>query len=294
MSWSDTARGQAGVITRAQLRAFGLCDRTVTRMVASRALDRQAPGVFLVRGAPRSHLTAVWSTLLCTGGVLGFGSAANMWGFVPRPDRVHVVVPESRRPGRPPGAQVHRVFVPVNATTTHRGVPMTTPTWSLLDHLGDLDHSSAVRLADRALQRGWFTVADLSRRLTEYPYRRGNGRLRAVASVVGDGAAAQSERVLHRLLRRAAIDGWHANHPVRAQGSLIAVVDVAFPERLLAVEVDGWAYHSDVDRFQRDRRRQNALTSMGWTVLRFTWADLTERPEYVIGTIRFHLRTSGD
>ena len=36
-----------------------------------------------------------------------------------------------------------------------------------------------------------------------------------------------------------------------------------------AIEVDGMAHHVDVDRFRRDRRRQNALVALGWTVLRF-------------------------
>lgn len=62
-------------------------------------------------------------------------------------------------------------------------------------------------------------------------------------------------------------------------------IDVAFLTRRLAIEVDGWAWHSDVDRFAHDRR-QNALVLTGWTVLRFTWHDLTSRPQTVIAQIR--------
>lgn len=50
--------------------------------------------------------------------------------------------------------------------------------------------------------------------------------------------------------------------------------------------MDGRAWHSAGDRFQRDRTRQNALVAAGYTVLRFTWFDVTERPEYVIRTVR--------
>ena len=53
----------------------------------------------------------------------------------------------------------------------------------------------------------------------------------------------------------------------------------------MAVEVDGWAWHSDPARFQRDRARQNTLVRGGWTVLRFTWLDLHERPAYVVQTV---------
>lgn len=75
-------------------------------------------------------------------------------------------------------------------------------------------------------------------------------------------------------------------------GELVAVIDVGLPEHRVAIEVDGWAYHSDVERFQRDRTRQNRLVAGGWTVLRFTWADLVERPGYVIATIRRQIARS--
>jgi very-short-patch-repair endonuclease len=79
---------------------------------------------------------------------------------------------------------------------------------------------------------------------------------------------------------------WVANYPVWHDGELVGVVDVAIPERRIAIEVDGMAYHVDTERFQRDRTRQNALIALGWTVLRFTWADLTQRPGYVAATVQ--------
>ncbi len=76
-----------------------------------------------------------------------------------------------------------------------------------------------------------------------------------------------------------------ANHRVVLSG-IKYWIDVAFVVHRLAVEVDGWAWHSDVDRFAHDRRRQNALVLAGWTVLRFTWHDLKSRPEAVVAQIR--------
>lgn len=55
--------------------------------------------------------------------------------------------------------------------------------------------------------------------------------------------------------------------------------------RRLVIEVDGYAYHSGDDRFQRDRTKQNALLAAGWRVLRFTWADLVDRPDTVLARI---------
>jgi very-short-patch-repair endonuclease len=61
---------------------------------------------------------------------------------------------------------------------------------------------------------------------------------------------------------------------------------VVFASAKLVVEVDGLAFHVTPERFQRDRQRQNRLVAAGWTVLRFTWMDLTERPSYVVASVR--------
>ena len=36
----------------------------------------------------------------------------------------------------------------------------------------------------------------------------------------------------------------------------------------------------------QDRTKQNDLTLAGWTVLRFTWFDLTSNPENVVRTVK--------
>jgi very-short-patch-repair endonuclease len=95
------------------------------------------------------------------------------------------------------------------------------------------------------------------------------------------GAASEAERLLITLLRDAALTGWRCGYRVGRYE-----LDVAFPTERIAIEVDGWAWHSDVERFRRDRRRQNDLVLAGWTVLRFTWHDLTNRPDTVIAQIR--------
>jgi very-short-patch-repair endonuclease len=199
---------------------------------------------------------------------------------------VHVVVPHARRVVAPAGVLVHRQVTPTLQVQHKSGWPLTSRRSTVLDLLATLPFGQASRLADRAVQRGWLDAGDCERRLRSQPRRPGNGQLRRLAATFGDGAAADSERVLHRLLRSAGITGWSANHEVWSQGELVAVIDVALPARRIAIEVDGMAYHVDVDRFRRDRSRQNALVALGWTVLRFTWADLTERPGYVIAMLR--------
>jgi very-short-patch-repair endonuclease len=182
--------------------------------------------------------------------------------------------------------RVHRVPVPARQLVYHDELPITSLPWTLCDYLATLPAGRAGQLADRALQRGWFTADHLARRVRDYPHRRGNPRLRQLLALTGDGAAAESERRVHALLRRAGIEGWIPNLPIRVDGVLVAIVDLAIPECRIAIEIDGMAYHTDAERYQRDRTRQNAVQLLGWLVLRFTWADVIHRPDHVIAEVR--------
>ncbi len=86
--------------------------------------------------------------------------------------------------------------------------------------------------------------------------------IRLVGLASGD-ARFEAERRLVALLREHHVKGWQCNVPLAG----IGVIDVAFPQLRLAIEVDGIAWHSDAQRFQNDRTKQNMLIAAGWTVL---------------------------
>lgn len=89
------------------------------------------------------------------------------------------------------------------------------------------------------------------------------------------------------LLRRSGTGPWVANRPiVGVDGRVVAEIDFAHEGLRIAIEVDGRAFHSDRQAFERDRERQNALVLGGWMVLRFTWEQITERPEEVIAAVQ--------
>jgi very-short-patch-repair endonuclease len=47
-------------------------------------------------------------------------------------------------------------------------------------------------------------------------------------------------------------------------------IDLAYPDLLIAIELDGWDSHRTRSAFDSDRERANALVLAGWVVLRFT------------------------
>jgi very-short-patch-repair endonuclease len=61
--------------------------------------------------------------------------------------------------------------------------------------------------------------------------------------------------------------------------------DAVWPAARLVVELDGWDAHKTRRAFQHDRTKSNALTTDGWTVLRFTHDDVVRRPHDIAGQI---------
>lgn len=242
-------------------------------------------GVYRVGGAPATPESAAWFAALSSRSPVSYTSAGRWWEMpVPVDGLVHITRMGRRRLDWPPGVRVHRVALDRSAITPHRGLWVTTRAETVLDCLGWLSVGMARTLADRAVQQGWLSLDHVARRLEDQPGRWGNRQIRRLAPHIGDGAAAESERLLQQSLRRAGIGGWVPNLPFMAGGRRFEI-DIAFPELKIAIEVDGYRYHRADDRFQTDRTKQNALISAGWRVLRFTWADIDDRPAYVIREI---------
>jgi very-short-patch-repair endonuclease len=136
------------------------------------------------------------------------------------------------------------------------------------------------KLMDDALQRR-LDLQELWRAQIRNKGRYGSPRARRLLHAASSGARSEAERILVKLLREAGITGWKTNYPIGPYKG-----DAAFPVPKIVIEVDGWAFHSDREVFQTDRKRQNHLTLMGWQVLRFTWLDLAEYPQRVVAQIR--------
>jgi very-short-patch-repair endonuclease len=169
--------------------------------------------------------------------------------------------------------------------TTRDGLRLATPAFAALETACGMSDGST--FLDRALQRrlGFPELLDAHLRNAGRP---GFAAANAMIAAAADRADSAAERLLMRLLRGAGITGWITGHPFGPYA-----LDFAFPDRRVAVEVDGWAWHVDAERFRTDRRKGNALTAAGWTLLRFTWHDLHDRPAQVLAQIRAVLDAIG-
>ena len=89
-----------------------------------------------------------------------------------------------------------------------------------------------------------------------------------------------------RLLRRAGLRSAAFQYEIRDQdGRFVARVDFAYPELLLAIEVDGYEIHGSPGAMAKDFVRQNGLVPLRWHVLRFTWSQVVREPDLVAAAI---------
>lgn len=70
-------------------------------------------------------------------------------------------------------------------------------------------------------------------------------------------------------------------------------VDFYYDDVRIVIELDGYAYHSDLGPFQKDRTRSNALGVGGELVLRYTYADVTAKAAFVARQVRAARRARG-
>jgi hypothetical protein len=142
------------------------------------------------------------------------------------------------------------------------------------------------RLMDRALLRKKVRLGALQAALDRTAGGHGTGMARRLLELAAGGARSEAERLATGGLGAAAIGGWSANHEVMLPGWGRVILDIAFPQLRLAIEIDGWAYHRDVDQFRRDGLRQNAIVVGGCRVLRVTWHELVENLAGFLDTVR--------
>jgi very-short-patch-repair endonuclease len=286
VNW-EQVRQQGGVFTRDQARWWGLSDRQIDGRLAAGLFvpaNGTRAGVLMAAGTPWSREAAVWSALFAVGTpcTLMGPTAAAWYGWCDPESEVWVAVPRNRTVRRPPRVRLMRLEVRDSEVVMRGLLPVTSPARTLVDCLRFLPRDAASAVLDRSQQRGTVDLSEAAAMLS--PKGRGTRQARQLLASA-DGAVSAAERLLVSLLRGAGITGWHANYPVQLR-TRSAVIDVAFPELKVAVEVDGFAYHSDVERFRDDRVRQNALVTAGWLVLRFTWYDLVQTPDAVLDEIR--------
>ena len=205
---------------------------------------------------------------------ISYRAAARIWGFEGiLAENPEITVPEWRD-GRRTSIVTHRAPLPKSDVTLRYEIPVTTPGRTL----ADLARVTSTYLLERAVDHALRKSLVRSDQLAEFVWAiRGCGHI---------GIAALRDLLRYRLEHPDIGDsewadrlyGWIVDSGLEAPlrqvqvtlGDTVLILDMAYPDRKVAIEFDGFDYHGRRHRFDSDAARYDELVLAGWTVLRVT------------------------
>lgn len=259
----QTLRAAGGLVATHELHAAGVSRGALAHLLRSGALSRVRQGWY---AKPAIALHAERAARV--GGVITCAAALAAHGVWAVPDgRLHVLVPRGsvrlRTPGDPrrrlsehPSGQltVHWLSKPQG---THRLVA------SAVDALSTLRRCATRELYLASLDSALHQHPDLHSALLSAGHPVGRGGI--------DGTCESGTETLFRLRMAPHLPSLRCQ--VRIPG--VGRVDFLIGEALV-IEIDGKGYHDTASSFEKDRRRDAALSERGFRVLRFSYRQVLE------------------
>ncbi len=279
---------QLGLATLDQARAAGLTVDAVKHRLRTGRLARSHPGVLRAPSALVSFEQRVLAAILGSGGVASYGTAAKLLGLLDdAPDVVHVTVP-LKNGRRILGVRTHRSELEASDLGRIGGVAVTAVGRTLVDIAGTISERDLTLAVDRALNRRSTSIDRLDAfvRKDRFDRRRSIHVLRKIVtdrSEHGTPESALEVDMIH-LLREFGLPEPRRQVKARLNGRSVRF-DLAYEDPLLAIELDGRIPHTNLDTWQRDHDRHNAVMLGGVPTVRFTWHDVHERRVYVACTV---------
>ncbi|WP_199424076.1 endonuclease domain-containing protein [Actinotalea solisilvae] len=279
------ATHQQGLFTAAQAWAAGATRRQVQLRLARGDWvhlrgDAIAPATLAVTPLRRATaITLTWPTAVAC-----LTTAAAVHGLPVPDDGVdHALV--DRRTRSRGGVRTHLRPLGDRDVVVVGAALVTSRRRTAVDCVGHLPDADSERLLAWCVTREVLRPADIRAALDTRAATWGAARLRRALQDAERGTLSAAERRLRDIARGAGLVGCRFDQQIRDEHGIVGRADALFRAEHLVIEVDGFAYHA-VAQFQADRDKQNRLMLAGYTVLRFTWSDLTDRPHHVVEQIR--------
>lgn len=278
---------QGGVATTAQLLNVLSRSRLDTR-IRTGDLVKVWPGVYS-REEP-DNLTRLRGLDLRAGEPVAIclGTAAAAYGFDTEDViDLHVLNPDGHQLRASDGLIIHRRDgAPLAAVG---GRPATTAAWTAVEVARALRRPRALATLDAALRSGTCDRRQLLDAVSEQYGRRGIVHVRELVPHADPAAESPMESEARLVM----LDGHLATPELQYQivdrSGRMWRLDFAWPLRKLAVEYDGFDWHSDPASFARDRQKRAALMEMDWTVLSIVADDVRRRPDDLLRRVEFEL-----
>ena len=276
------------VISRDQAIEEGLPPRTISRLLSSGDWRQVLPRTYLINQARFSWKAKLMAGILWAGegAVVSHRSAAKLHHLRNGETLVEITTPNKMNSAH--GIKVH--VDPAIADIPRAridGLPVTLIARTIFDLCGVLSFAAATETTIEAIRDDRVDIMGLGRASDAFgrPGKRGTKALRKIlterlAFGVTDSLA---EDVFLALASRRGYRFTH--HYVVRDATFYAELDFADLSGQLDIEIDGTKDHGNPVAHQRDRNRDAELIRRGWAVLRFTYWDLIQRPEWVFECI---------
>ncbi|HEY1087719.1 MAG TPA: DUF559 domain-containing protein [Archangium sp.] len=288
MKCLQAAAAQDGLITRKQARKL-LSERQLQWRLQTKAWVTVLPKVYRIEGAPpgwRQNLRAL-SLWAKTNFALSHRTAARLHGLdhFEEAKELELIVVKHRETDF---ATVHRVKALTKAekTDTDDGFTVTSMARTIIDlaSLKSVDTKTLKASVNQALRQKKVTLDQVDVVLARVKGLRGCPRIRTLVHELrgGDGVLeSELEEIVDDVIEMAGLPKPEKQHVVKVRGR-VRRIDFLYRAQRVIIEAEGYAWHSDVISFEKDRQRRNSLTAAGYVVLQWTWAALQDRPEQLV------------
>ena len=285
-SLAHVAEAQHGAFSLTQAETAGMSRSTLWDRIELGLYRQFQEGVFLIAGTPDSWHRRVVASVLSEGDLAAASheTAALLLGLIDRRGGdIHVVTKRWMRRPRPEVTLHESNDLVASDIVVVDGIPTTNVARTVVDLgatarwlvPGALGH--AVRSGQTDLDQVEAFVARVARR-----GRRGVGVIRPIIRERRRWerrTESELEDQFVKVVRQFDLPEPVAQFILRDDsGDFVCRADFAYPSSRVLVELDGYAHHSDEEAFQKDRTKQNRAQLLGWSVLRYTWRDVVDRP----------------
>jgi very-short-patch-repair endonuclease len=272
------ARRQNDLVSRRQLLAAEVSHKAIVHRVKTGRFVQVFPGVYLVgpSSPDRIHLLNAAVLFGPPQAYLSDHSALELDGIAKsRPGPIHVTAP-TKFDGTA-GIEPHRTTLHHERFIGHRrGMRVASPALALLQLAASQD-KDLPHLVAEALALKKTTTTHITTLIAAFPTHRGTPAMRRLLATDAKEIArmrSEAERIFWRLIKRSGLPLPEANAQIEGRE-----VDFAWRDHRVAVEIDGFAFHSTRPKRRNDRAKDDVLRAAGWQPIRLDYEDLTEAPE---------------
>jgi hypothetical protein len=281
---------QGGVATSKQILAV-TSRYEFESVLKAKFLERIWQGVYC-RGEPTDELRLRGLDLSCgTTVAVCLSTAAAVFRFdTEQPRDLHVLNPPGHQLRAVDGLVVHRRDGAPLVLAGDR--PATSPAWTAVEVARAQRRPRALATLDAALRSGTCSRGELWRAAIEQAGRRGIVAVRELLPLADARAESPMESETRLAIIDSALPMPELQHELVDGNGELRRLDFAWPEHRVALEYDGIDWHSDPDALRRDRRRQQALQDIGWSVIAIVADDVRNQPWKFVARIGQQLRHS--